>query len=611
MTKFLVSARKYRPQTFGELVSQNHVGETLRNAIRLDRLAHAYLFCGPRGVGKTSAARILAKTVNCLAPADERPDLDPCRKCDSCVSFEQGRSLNVIEIDAASNNSVDDIRALRETVRVPPQVGAKKVYIIDEVHMLSKQAFNALLKTLEEPPPFVQFLFATTEPQKVIPTILSRCQRFDFRRISIPDIVNRLRGICEEEGIEADEPSLRLIARKGDGALRDAFSTFDQSVLLCGKNIEYQALVEALGAVDIDVYFETAGLIAEGDRAGLLRLVDRLVNKGYDITEFVVGLTDHFRNLLVTVTTGTTDLIETDRDTAERYGGHGSAFHEADLLRHLIVVDETMDSLRRSVNPRLRLELALLKMASLGSSADLQQLLQQLGTPDASSESSSEEPSRRQITSAINSGVTTPAPKVSEPSSTEIKEPVLETISEIKLVKPLKTVTTAEPVSNSASKLFGSPAILKPVTRKESASKDASTLNDSSSGKEEPSIVPFSRLETAWDSYITAVMQDRIHVGALLQHAIPSSIVGSIVEIAVPDDFHERLLGSESVYLGDKLGTTLSLSPPPSVKIVISDSEGVPEAVPELDAGERIQKLKEQNPIIEALIEKFGGEVVW
>ena len=640
MSKFLVSARKYRPQTFTELVSQRHVGETLRNAIRLDRLAHAYLFCGPRGVGKTSAARILAKTVNCLTPPEERENLEPCRKCESCRSFEEGRSLNVIEIDAASNNSVEDVRALRETVRVPPQIGLKKVYIIDEVHMLSKSAFNALLKTLEEPPPYVQFLFATTEPQKVLPTILSRCQRFDFRRISIPDMVQKLKEICEAEGIQADDASLRLIARKGDGALRDAFSTFDQAVLLCGQNIEYQALVEALGTVDIDVYFETADLIAAGDRAGLLLLVERLVAKGNDINEFLVGLTDHVRNLLVALTTGSTDLIESDTETSDRYAQQAAGFDENDLLRYLIVAEEAQNALRRSIKPRLRLELALLKMASLAHSADLKRIIEGLdGSVSVQSESSSAKDIARTTTPA------TPAPAASVPTESARPEPDSPVQSPVEpapvQTRPVENnVETPEarsgpvgpvPLSaapkvsepssteRKASDLFGRPAI-NLVTTARNRSESKSAADEATSEQESGSnrtggvsegVVPFATIETAWEGYVAAVMQDRIHVGALLQHANPVSIVGETVEIAVPDDFHSRLLGSESDYLASKLGTTLSLDPAPSVRVVISDDVPEVEATPELDPAQRIQELKEKNPVIAALIEKFGGEVVW
>ena len=373
--RYLVTARKYRPQTFGDLVAQEHVAETLRNAITSGRLAHAYLFSGPRGVGKTTAARILAKAVNCQTPLAERPDAEPCRTCDSCQAFEAGRSMNIIEIDAASNNRVEDIRELRDTVRVPPQGAKKKVYILDEVHMLSASAFNALLKTLEEPPPYALFIFATTEPHKVLPTILSRTQRFDFRRIAVPEIVSRLETICATEGVTADDESLVLIARKGDGALRDALSLFDQALSLCGATLEAPALREALGVVDADLYFATTDRAHDGDRPGLLQLVDGLVARGYDLNEYVLGLADHLRNLLVARSTGSGDLIEGTFATKERYLDAAAPYAEADLLHLLMLTEEAAGALRESRQPRLTLELVLLKMASLEKAADLQRLL--------------------------------------------------------------------------------------------------------------------------------------------------------------------------------------------------------------------------------------------
>ncbi|MES3628630.1 MAG: DNA polymerase III subunit gamma/tau [Longimonas sp.] len=385
--RYLVTARKYRPAVFSDLVAQDHVADTLKNAIRLDRLAHAYLFSGPRGVGKTTAARILAKAINCETPLEERPDsAEPCRTCDSCKSFEEGRSLNIFEIDAASNNKVDDIRELRESVRIPPQGSQKKVYIIDEVHMLSNAAFNALLKTLEEPPPHVLFIFATTEPHKVLPTILSRCQRFDFRRIPVPRIVTRLQHICENEGITADEESLMLIARKGDGALRDALSAFDQAVSLCGDTLTYSELAQALGVVDRDLFFQLVDHVANSDSGGVLQLVQRVMSTGYDLQEFLAGLTEHLRHLLVAHTLGPDALSDIAASSRPRYVESSNRFSEADLLRLLMIVGEAETDVKQSSQPRLKLELALLNMAHLSRAGDLQEALNQLSTLQAHAE---------------------------------------------------------------------------------------------------------------------------------------------------------------------------------------------------------------------------------
>ena len=376
---YLVTARKYRPSLFKEVVAQEHVTDTLKNAIKLDRLAHAYLFSGPRGIGKTTAARILAKAINCETPREEREDgAEPCCECDSCTSFEDGRSLNVFEMDAASNNKVDDIRELREKVRIPPQGDQKKVYILDEVHMLSNQAFNALLKTLEEPPAHALFIFATTEPHKVLPTILSRCQRFDFRRIPVPRIVERLREICETEGVEADEESLMLLARKGNGALRDALSAFDQAISLCGDTLEYGELAQAMGVVDQDLYFTLTEHVATQDTAGVLELVRHVVRSGYDLQEFLVGLAEHLRNLLVVHSLGGDALEGVAQSTRERYVDEAGRFGEADLLRLLTVAGEAEDEVKNSPQPRLKLETTLLKMAQMRRAADLRTVIQKV-----------------------------------------------------------------------------------------------------------------------------------------------------------------------------------------------------------------------------------------
>lgn len=382
-TTYLVTARKYRPQLFRDVVAQEHVTETLKNAIRLDRLAHAYMFTGPRGVGKTTAARILAKAINCTTQPDEREDgAEPCRTCDSCRSFEEGRNLNIIEIDAASNNSVNDVRELRDTVRIPPQGTRMKVYIVDEVHMLSSQAFNAFLKTLEEPPPHALFIFATTEPHKVIPTIQSRCQRFDFRRITIPETVARLEEICEAEGISADEESLMLIARKGDGALRDALSVFDQAVSLCGTDITYENLAQALGVVDTELYFDVSDAIAAGSSADVIRIVDRVVRAGYDLHEFMDGLSEHFRDLLVARTIDDDSFIHATDAVRKRIRRTAANFKEVTLLRLIHIVGLAAEQLKNSRQPRLHLELALLRMAVLPSSVDMTSALRTLDRLD-------------------------------------------------------------------------------------------------------------------------------------------------------------------------------------------------------------------------------------
>ncbi|MCY4171207.1 MAG: DNA polymerase III subunit gamma/tau [Bacteroidetes bacterium] len=375
-SQYLVTARKYRPQLFSELVAQSHVAQALMNAMKLNRVAHAYLFTGPRGVGKTTAARILAKAINCTET--ENGEVEPCLTCPSCLDFESQQSLCIFEIDAASNNKVEDIRELRENVLIPPQGGHRKIYIIDEVHMLSNAAFNALLKTLEEPPAHVLFIFATTEPHKVLPTILSRCQRFDFRRIPTFEIVKHLSAICVSENITADDDALHLIAHKGDGALRDALSVFDQAVALCGTNLDYSTLADALRVVDVELFFETTNHIFNRASGEILTLADKVISDGYDIKEFLDGLAEHTRNLLVANTLGTDALIDLSKNLRERYTQASTGISETILLRLLLVIEETQTKLPTSKSPRLTVELALVKMTHMADSVDLSEAIKQI-----------------------------------------------------------------------------------------------------------------------------------------------------------------------------------------------------------------------------------------
>ena len=371
---YQVTARKWRPMVFEDVVGQSHVTTTLRNALSSKRVAHAYIFSGQRGCGKTTTARILAKAVNCEKPKDFNPD----NSCESCKEITEGRSLDVIEIDGASNRGVEEIRNLREAVRYAPTRGKYKVYIIDEVHMLTKEAFNALLKTLEEPPPHVMFIFATTEVHKVPATILSRCQRFDFRRISIEEIMTRLRFIAGEEKVTIDEDALMVIAKKGDGSLRDSQSIFDQVRSFCGNTITHADALKTLNAVDLDVYFKVTGLIREKSQRGGIELVEEIIKLGYDLREFVGGLAEHFRNLLVVLSTGAGDLVETTDHYRQKYVQEAKRFTDADLLRLIKQANELEQSLRWASQPRYKLEAALLQMITMESSVRVQDLLKQI-----------------------------------------------------------------------------------------------------------------------------------------------------------------------------------------------------------------------------------------
>jgi DNA polymerase-3 subunit gamma/tau len=362
MSHFVVSARKYRPQRFDEVVGQEHVTQTLKNALRTDHLAHAFLFCGPRGVGKTTCARILAKTINCETPTD---DHEACGACGSCKSFEESASFNITELDAASNNSVEHIRALIEQVRFQPQQGNYKVFIIDEVHMLSSQAFNAFLKTLEEPPPYAIFILATTEKHKILPTILSRCQIFDFRRIQVPRMVSHLQEICKTESIEAEEDALHIVAQKADGALRDALSIFDRIVSYANKQITYESVIHSLNVLDYDYYFQIVDAFLQEDRSAMMRLFDRIVNNGFEPDIFLVGLAEHLRNILVCKDETTLSLLEVSESLRERYRSQAQVTPASFILSALNLLSECDVQYKMARNKRLHVEMALLKITYL------------------------------------------------------------------------------------------------------------------------------------------------------------------------------------------------------------------------------------------------------
>lgn len=362
MSDYIVSARKYRPDSFESLIGQDNIARTLKNSILRGQLAHAYLFCGPRGVGKTSAARIFAKTINCSHPTD---DMDPCGECESCLSFKEGRSYCIHELDAASNNGVDDIKALMDQVQIPPQVGRYSVYIIDEVHMLSQSAFNAFLKTLEEPPAHAIFILATTEKHKIIPTILSRCQTYDFNRISIPDIVRNLKDIASKEGISIDEESLHIIAGKADGAMRDALTIFDQTVAFCGTDIKCEDVMHNLNVLDYEYSFKLVDAFLKKDYSTALLTFDEVLSKGFNAIHFISSLGSHLRDLLVSRTGGLDALLDLPSSLKQRYSEQASRCGIKFLYDALGIVKDCESGYRSSVNQRLHIEYALMKLSFL------------------------------------------------------------------------------------------------------------------------------------------------------------------------------------------------------------------------------------------------------
>ncbi len=656
--RYLVTARKYRPTCFNDLVGQEHVSETLKNAIRLERLAHAYLFSGPRGVGKTTAARILAKAINCQTPHEAREDgAEPCGTCESCRSFAEGRSLNIIEIDAASNNKVDDIRELRDTVRVPPQGAKKKVYIVDEVHMLSTSAFNALLKTLEEPPPYVLFIFATTEPHKVIPTILSRCQRFDFRRIAVADAVQRLREICASENIEADDDSLLLIARKGDGALRDTLSAFDQAVALCGTTLTYTELAHALGVVEIDLFFDVTDAVAARDTARLLTLVDTLMRRGHDLQEFVSGLQEHLRNLLVACTLPDTDLIEAAPAVQARYQATAEGLDEADVLRLLTLTAEAEDALKGASQPRLRLEMALLKMAALAKAIDLNEALDTLARIEAQVRSGVALPSSATLPGATAPPVLareperayeadTPGrrpdvapdpapPRSAEPSPAAASAPANTLPAPDDAPEPLQTPRHASihpmrpsadapeehapasapqrPAAHSTDPyddLFSGPAL---KTRRAPASTDPSPRTEGSAALSTRAIpdATLERFAAAWSTLCAQV--ERPALQAMLSLSVPTAYDNDVLVLAAPDAASARTIEGGANTLIALLEHHLGLRPA-RLRCDVQpglQSAAAAETGSAFDPLAFIETQRQEHPVVRAIFEQFGGEVVW
>ena len=362
MAQYIVSARKYRPDSFGTLIGQDNIAQTLKNSILRGQLAHAYLFCGPRGVGKTTTARIFAKMINCSDPSAE---MEPCGKCESCQSFAEGRSYCIHELDAASNNGVEDIKSLMDQVRIPPQVGRYSVYIIDEVHMLSQAAFNAFLKTLEEPPAHAIFILATTEKHKILPTILSRCQTYDFNRITVDNIVRNLRMVASSEGVSIDDESLHVIAHKADGAMRDALTIFDQTVAFCGTDVQYQDVLRNLNVLDYEYSFSLVDAFMRGDYPSALMTFDEVLVKGFNALHFVAALSSHLRDLVVSKSGGLDALLELPDSLKKRYKEQADRCPLQFLYDGLAITTQCESGYRASVNPRLHIEFALMRLSFL------------------------------------------------------------------------------------------------------------------------------------------------------------------------------------------------------------------------------------------------------
>jgi DNA polymerase III subunit gamma/tau len=572
---YIVTARKWRPMVFEDVVGQAHVTTTLRNAIANNRLSHAYIFSGPRGVGKTTTARILAKAINCLHPAK---DCNPDNECDLCQEITEGRSVNVFEIDGASNRGIDEIRNLREAVRYGPAKGKYKVYIIDEVHMLTKEAFNALLKTLEEPPAYILFIFATTEVHKVPATILSRCQRFDFRRNTIEEIMGRLSFIAHEEKIEISEDALMLIAKKADGSMRDGQSIFDQIVAFCGEKIDAKQIRDALNIVDQELFFRTTDIIKAKDAKGCLALVEEIVTQGVDLREFLHGLNEHFRNLLVANVTGSTKLIETSEIYKKRYADESAAFPENRLLRFIQIINDADIALKYDPHPRFKFEISLLLLMKLEDSMGITELLSRL------------EDLKKKLDSS--SGGIQAAPSMFGENKTSVRGSVKATPPSL---RPEQIVSSPKAAFEPGARY---------VFKKES--KSAPPTSEQESPDHPASGISLDHIREKWSQFIEGASKHKIALGTMLSESSPIDFKSEKLLIACPDDFHldslkrhkDFLLDlAQSVY-GAKL--RLELEKGASTGGNRENSAGQTEhAAPEL-----------QHPVIQALVREVGARQI-
>jgi DNA polymerase III subunit gamma/tau len=550
MENFIVSARKYRPATFETVVGQQHITGTLKNAIKNNQLAQAFLFCGPRGVGKTTCARILAKTINCTNPT---ADMEACGQCDNCLSFQNGHSFNVHELDAASNNSVDDIRSLIEQVRIPPQAGKYKIYIIDEVHMLSQSAFNAFLKTLEEPPSYAIFILATTEKHKILPTILSRCQIFDFNRIQVEDIANHLSTIAQRENIAFESDGLHIIAQKADGGLRDALSMFDQIASYANKNITYKAVIDNLNILDYDYFFKLTSYLTAAEVSQTLLLFDEILNNGFDGNNFINGLASHFRNLLVGKDAATIKLLEVSENIKQKYLDQCRQTELSFLLTALNLANTCDLNYKNSKNQRLQVELALIKMCHIRSVVNLAQ--QPLSTNNTATDADQDKKKTNVVAETAE--------------STKLKAEVENTTQAISPVvsAPILPGTAPEEKPKEAPRLNNPPpsatSISINIPKAKAASMLIPSLNDfdriaqeeedkgpKKATGEAREVFTYERLLEIWSIYTQKLKAaDKINLFTILNNFAPTLLNPELIEISVESKTQEHLVQQESVEL--------------------------------------------------------------
>jgi len=577
MENFIVSARKYRPVTFRTVVGQSSLTITLKNAISSKHLAHAYLFCGPRGVGKTTCARIFAKTINCQNLTSEG---EACNACESCVSFNEQRSYNIHELDAASNNGVDDIRTLIDQVRVPPQIGKYSVYIIDEVHMLSQGAFNAFLKTLEEPPAHAIFILATTEKHKIIPTILSRCQIYDFNRISVSDTVAHLKYVAESENVSIDENALNVIAQKSDGGMRDALSIFDQLVSFCGNNIDYQGVITNLNVLDYDYYFRLTDHFLSGNISEALLIFNEILNKGFDAHHFITGLSSHFRDLLVCKDPATVALMEVGADIGNKYKMQAQQCPADFLIQALKINNECDLNYRISNNKRLLAELTLIRLSQLTdekkkgiSPEDKLPLLKKINTDDSVQLATPVQTASPVVTQAVK---TTTEPVKQQPSIPQNEAP--------KVIRPVSISIT-----KGVNKIQTSPEEKKVV---ESPSK----IGDDDYSEEE--------FLKSWRNYATLI-PEVVSLVSYIANTTPESKGNHEFEVAFTNTFQEKEFHKHQQDIQQHIRKALNNASIKFKTLVIDVSEQFKSTNPE----DILKKMAEENPAINILKTNLNLEI--
>jgi DNA polymerase-3 subunit gamma/tau len=582
MSEFIVSARKYRPATFASVVGQQSITSTLKNAIERGQLAHAYLFCGPRGVGKTTCARIFAKAINCLSPVGA----EACNECESCRAFNEGRSMNIHELDAASNNSVDDIRSLIEQVRIMPQIGKYSLFIIDEVHMLSQQAFNAFLKTLEEPPKHAVFILATTEKHKIIPTILSRCQVYDFNRIRVEDSVAYLKHIADKEGVRYDEESLNLIAQKADGGMRDALSMFDKAVSFCNAELQYKEVAQTLNVLDYDTYFSMTDMLLAGDYTTALIRFDEVLSKGFSGQTFMSGLNQHMRDLLLAKGPAIS-LIELTGSLLERYRNQATTCDTEFLFGAISILTEADGKIKQSSNQRLLVELGLMKIASLGKKKnnDTDTLDESYPLPDLPDK----------ITPAGGSAVQTPK-VAAAPTTTPTTEatPVAKVVApQLSKSAPEQTPTVQSPAPTTVRRAS--------VDRFSIASLMDSAIEDTS---EKPKEEVIEQVKSAYDpqseqkilerraAVIEAILSERPRFVVAFEKM---TVVGHTITVEVPSQtLYEEIMRSKTEVL---LAIARTAGVDGSLELEVKVNEKIKAARP-IKLEDRIKYMTEKNPMV-------------